>query len=91
VHDEVAAQLEALILSTGLGEGETLPSERELTQRFGVGRPAVRQALLTLEKAGLVRVNSGERTRAARRTSVRPCSGASADTRLTRDRPLSAG
>jgi GntR family transcriptional repressor for pyruvate dehydrogenase complex len=69
VHEEVAAQLEALILSARLGEGEALPSERELMQRFGVGRPAVRQALLTLERSGLVRVANGERTRVARPTA----------------------
>ncbi len=66
LHDEVAAQLQALILSAQLDEGEALPSERDLMRRFGVGRPAVRQALLTLESAGLVRVSSGERTRVAR-------------------------
>lgn len=69
VHQEVAAQLEALILSARLGEGEALPSERELMQRFGVGRPAVRQALLTLERSGLVRVANGERTRVSRPTA----------------------
>lgn len=69
VHDEVASQLEALILSARLEAGEALPSERELMRRFGVGRPAVRQALLTLEKAGLVRVANGERTRVSRPTA----------------------
>lgn len=69
VHDEVAAQLEALILSARLEAGAELPSERELMRSFGVGRPAVRQALLTLEKAGLVRVANGERTRVSRPTA----------------------
>jgi GntR family transcriptional repressor for pyruvate dehydrogenase complex len=69
LHDEVAAQLEALILSARLGEGDALPSERALMEHFGVGRPAVRQALLTLERAGLVRVANGERARVARPTA----------------------
>jgi DNA-binding FadR family transcriptional regulator len=69
LHDEVAAQLEALILSARLGEGEALPSERALMEHFGVGRPAVRQALLTLERAGLVRIANGERARVARPTA----------------------
>ena len=32
-------------------------------ERYGVGRPAVRQALLTLERMGLVKIASGERAR----------------------------
>ncbi|WP_291295758.1 FCD domain-containing protein [Elioraea sp.] len=82
VHDEVAAQLEALILSAHLGEGEALPSERELMERFGVGRPAVRQALLTLERTGLVRVANGERARVARPTANGLIESLSAPVRL---------
>jgi GntR family transcriptional repressor for pyruvate dehydrogenase complex len=66
VHQEVAAQLEQLILSGRLREGDQLPSERELMVRFSVGRPAVREAMLTLEKNGLVRLSSGERARVHR-------------------------
>lgn len=82
VHDEVAAQLEALILSSRLGEGDALPSERTLMERFGVGRPAVRQALLTLERAGLVRTANGERARVARPTANGLLEAVSAPVRL---------
>lgn len=37
-------------------------------QHFGVGRPAIREALLSLQKKGLVRVGAGERTRVSRPT-----------------------
>lgn len=63
LHEEVAARLEALILSDDYAVGDALPSERELMERYGVGRPAVRQALLTLERMGLVKIASGERAR----------------------------
>jgi len=61
LHEEVASRLEAAITSGEVSAGERLPSERALMERYGVGRPAIRQALLSLEKMGLVRIASGER------------------------------
>lgn len=43
--------------------GALLPSERELMQTLGVGRPAVREALQTLERMGLVSIVHGEGAR----------------------------
>lgn len=63
LFDQVAQHLEAMILSGEVGVGEVLPSERELMERFGVGRPAVREALLWLNKKGLISVSAGERAR----------------------------
>jgi DNA-binding FadR family transcriptional regulator len=63
LHEEVAARLEADIHAGRYAEGDQLPSERELTERYGVGRPAVREALLSLEKMGLVAIKAGERAR----------------------------
>ena len=48
--------------------GEQLPSERELTQMFGVGRPAVREALFSLQKMGLIAIQAGDRARVTRPT-----------------------
>ncbi len=48
--------------------GDQLPSERELMRQFGVGRPAVREALFALQKMGLVAINSGERARVTQPT-----------------------
>ena len=42
--------------------GQRLPSERELAQRFSVGRPLVREALRTLVERGLVDVQVGRGT-----------------------------
>jgi DNA-binding FadR family transcriptional regulator len=63
LFDQVAQHLEAMILSGEVGVGDALPSERELMDRFGVGRPAVREALLWLNKKGLILVSAGERAR----------------------------
>jgi GntR family transcriptional regulator, sialic acid-inducible nan operon repressor len=61
--DEV---LDRLLLSLEHGEvtpGQKLPGERTLMARYGVGRPAVREALQALEKMGLIEIQHGERAR----------------------------
>lgn len=63
LYESVEERLEEDILSGRLREGDVLPPERELMERFGVGRPAVREALFSLQKKGVVSVGSGERTR----------------------------
>lgn len=68
VHEEVAARLEESFLAGDFAVGSQLPSERALMERFGVGRPAVREALLSLEKMGLVAISNGERARVTRPT-----------------------
>jgi DNA-binding FadR family transcriptional regulator len=63
LYEEVVARLEELIHSEQLKPGEVLPSERELMLQFGVGRPAIREALFALSRMGLVEVANGERAR----------------------------
>jgi DNA-binding FadR family transcriptional regulator len=63
LYEEVEARLQQEIASGRLKAGDTVPSERELMLRFGVGRPAVREALLALQRKGLLRIGAGERTR----------------------------
>lgn len=62
---QVAGHLEGLILSGKLKPGQRLPPERELQSAFGVGRPAIREALITLERAGLVEIGNGAPARVA--------------------------
>jgi DNA-binding FadR family transcriptional regulator len=66
IYQEVARRLERQILDGRLQPGDALPSERELMERHGVGRPAVREALLSLQKAGLIAIQNGERARVVR-------------------------
>jgi GntR family transcriptional repressor for pyruvate dehydrogenase complex len=69
LYEEIEARLANDIVAGRLKEGDQLPSERALMERFGVGRPAVREALLSLRKKGLVAVISGERARVTRPTA----------------------
>ena len=63
LSQEVQERLEADICSGRFAPGTSLPSERELMKRFGVGRPSIREALFSLQKMGMVQVNGGEPTR----------------------------
>ena len=63
LFEHVAAHLESQILSGKLKPGEQLPPERDLQSRFGVGRPAIREALISLQKAGLVELTNGARAK----------------------------
>ena len=60
---EVLDRLLVRIRSGEFPAGSRLPSERELMQVFGVGRPAVREALQALERMGLVTIVHGEGAR----------------------------
>ncbi|SBV99208.1 putative Transcriptional regulator NanR [uncultured delta proteobacterium] len=59
LHEQVAERLQAMILERQFLPGDKLPSERELQATFGIGRPAVREALLLLERSGLIALRSG--------------------------------
>ena len=63
LYEEVVERIQQLINSGEIRPGDSLPSERELMEIYGVGRPAIREALLTLQKAGFVSVSGGGRTR----------------------------
>jgi DNA-binding FadR family transcriptional regulator len=62
---EVRERLLAWLSGGEIQPGDRLPSERELMARFGVGRPAIREALQSLESAGLIEISHGERARVA--------------------------
>lgn len=60
--DPVFDELAVAILEGLLPPGSSLPPERELSQRFGVSRLIVRQAVHRLADIGLVRVKQGGAT-----------------------------
>jgi GntR family transcriptional repressor for pyruvate dehydrogenase complex len=64
LYRQVAEQIREVILSGGLVPGHNLPTERELSETFGVSRASIREALRHLEAQGLVSANgnSGART-----------------------------
>ena len=56
----IAADLRSRIESGELAPGDLLPSEAELTSRYGVSRGTTRQALLELQAAGLIDAVQGK-------------------------------
>jgi len=57
---EVLDRLLARINAGEFPPGSRLPSERELMELFGVGRPSVREALQALERMGFITIVHGE-------------------------------
>jgi DNA-binding FadR family transcriptional regulator len=55
----VADQLRAQITSGRLREGDLLPKQEELLERFRVSKPSLREALRILETEGLITVRRG--------------------------------
>jgi GntR family transcriptional regulator, sialic acid-inducible nan operon repressor len=65
LYEQVSERLERRIREQDVAPGEELPSERQLMKEFGVGRPAVREALFHLQNMGLVELKAGARAKAA--------------------------
>lgn len=75
LYRQVAANIRQAILRGDVVAGELLPTERELSETFGVSRTSVREALRELETQGLItsartaqarKVATGERVDAVR-------------------------
>jgi GntR family transcriptional regulator, transcriptional repressor for pyruvate dehydrogenase complex len=62
LFEQIVQQVEESILKGQLKPGDQLPAERDLAQRFGVSRTAVREAVKTLREKGLVEAYSGRGT-----------------------------
>jgi GntR family transcriptional regulator, transcriptional repressor for pyruvate dehydrogenase complex len=57
----VARHIRRQIVRGELAEGEVLPPEAELMQRFGVSRPTLREAYRVLESESLISIQRGSR------------------------------
>ena len=53
LSEQVFDRLRDMIVAGELHSGDAMPSERHLMDRFGVGRPAVREALQSMQSMGL--------------------------------------
>src|SRR3954452_19874439 len=60
--DQAIAKLKELISSGQFSAGARLPTERELTQRFGVSRSSLREAMRALALVGVLEPRVGDGT-----------------------------
>lgn len=61
-YEQVAKQIQQLVLRGVLQPGDRLPAERELATRFGVSRSTIRDAIRTLEVIGILEPRQGKGT-----------------------------
>lgn len=69
LYQSVLDQLIEAITSNKFPPGSQMPSERELMTMIGVGRPSIREAMLTLQQMGLIKISHGERARVVKPTA----------------------
>src|ERR1700756_1823155 len=62
LYEQIVQQIEESIVKGDLKPGDQLPAERDLAQRFGVSRTAVREAVKALREKGLVEAYPGRGT-----------------------------
>ena len=71
LSQSVTRQIEALILQGILRPGERLPAERELSEKLGVSRPSLREAVAELQARGLLAPRAGSGTSSTRSSPSR--------------------
>lgn len=59
LYHSIAKKIEALIDSGSYPTGSRLPAERELAEKFGVSRVAVREAEIALQAVGRIEIKTG--------------------------------
>lgn len=72
LYRQVAEQIRVLIETGELKPGAKLPPERELSERFGVSRPTVREALIVLEVEGYLQIRMGSGVYINRKPEAQP-------------------
>jgi GntR family transcriptional repressor for pyruvate dehydrogenase complex len=62
LHEQVAKQIQGLIIDESLHPGDKLPSERNFAERLGVSRTVIREAIRVLSAQGLAEARPGSGT-----------------------------
>jgi len=70
LSEQLTTRLTELITTQGLKSGDELPSEADLSARFGVSRAVTREALRALQERGIIAIANGKRA------TVRPLTSA---------------
>lgn len=60
ITEEIVEHIKDLFLSKNLKPGDRLLPERELAEQFGVSRPSIREALVSLSNYGILRIEPGQ-------------------------------
>jgi GntR family transcriptional repressor for pyruvate dehydrogenase complex len=60
IYEQIADQLKQFIVEGGWRSGDKLPSTKELSEQFQVGRSTMREALSALKAMGLIEIRQGE-------------------------------
>ena len=60
IYEQIADQLQERIEQGGWRSGDKLPSTKELSEQFQVGRSTMREALSALKAKGLIEIRQGE-------------------------------
>lgn len=60
--EQVATQIQQLIIDGGYAPGDRIPTERELCEQLSVSRTVIREGIKALQERGLVRVVPGSGT-----------------------------
>ena len=69
VYEAAVDQIKNQIEGGEWAAGTQLPSERELAEQLGIGRPSVREALRVLEVMGLIEIRPGQGSFVSERSS----------------------
>ena len=72
LYERIADQIGDMIRSGEFAPGQRLPAERDLARSLAVSRPVVREAMVSLEIAGLVEVRTGSGAYVRERVEERP-------------------
>lgn len=59
LQDQIEDQIKLYITKRGLKSGDPLPTEKELADRLGISRTAIRETLKAMESLGIIEVRPG--------------------------------
>ncbi len=62
LYEQIADAIVQMMHENDMQPGDRIPPELSLTRQLGVSRPAVREAMIALETAGLIEVRIGDGT-----------------------------
>ncbi|MGO4349827.1 FadR/GntR family transcriptional regulator [Paenibacillus sp. MCAF9] len=69
-YEEITEQVKRLIIDGKLKVGDKLPSTKQMSEQFGVGRSTTREALSALKAMGLIEIRQGGGCRVIRSVPI---------------------